>query len=60
MLLICTLSIFLGQIRPFNRLSEEVKHRPAGQSFFHQLARVVSEGRVLQYIDYRSEIPDKM
>ena len=51
---------FLGQIRPFNRLSEEVKNRPGGQSFFHQLARVVSEGRVLQYIDYRSEIPDKM
>jgi hypothetical protein len=37
-----------------------VKKRSDGQSFFHQLARVVSEGRVLEYINYRSEIPEKM
>lgn len=55
-----TLPISSGQIRPFNKLSDEVKNRPGGSSFFQQLARVVSEGRVLDYINYRSEIPEKM
>ncbi|UJR28561.1 hypothetical protein I4U23_009794 [Adineta vaga] len=45
------------RIRPFHKLVEEMQHRNNGESFFHRLARVVSEGRVLQYIDYQKEIP---
>jgi hypothetical protein len=30
------------------------------ESFFHRLARVVSDGRVLRYIDYHTEIPGNM
>ncbi|CAF1068038.1 unnamed protein product [Adineta steineri] len=45
------------QIRPFNKLLEEMQNKNDGESFFHRLARVVSEGRVLKYIDYQKEIP---
>lgn len=34
--------------------------RSKGESFFHRLARVVSDGRVLRYIDYQPEIPRQM
>lgn len=37
-----------------------MERRSDGESFFHRLARVVSEGRVLQYIDYQTEIPRDM
>jgi hypothetical protein len=37
-----------------------MENRSDGQSFFHQLARVVSEGRVLDHIDYQPEIPRNM
>ncbi|CAF0895692.1 unnamed protein product [Adineta ricciae] len=45
------------RIRPFNKLVEETQRRNDGESFFRILARVVSEGHVLQYIDYHKEIP---
>jgi len=48
------------KLRPFYRLSDDVKHRPQGGSFFQQLARVVSDGRVLEYINYEPEIPKEM
>jgi hypothetical protein len=37
-----------------------MERRSDGETFFHRLARVVSEGRVLQYIDYQTEIPRDM
>jgi hypothetical protein len=36
------------------------KTKSDGESFFHRLARVVSEGHVLRYIDYQPEIPRNM
>ena len=41
--------LLLGKLRPFHNLQEE--------NFFLSLARVVSEGQVLRYIDYHPEIP---
>ena len=38
-----------GKLRPFHNLPET--------NFFLSLARVVSEGQVLRYIDYHPEIP---
>jgi len=37
-----------------------MKNKSDGETFFHHLARVISEGRVLQYIDYQPEIPRNM
>jgi hypothetical protein len=54
------LFVYEGQIRPFNKLLAETENRSDGQSFFQQLARVVSEGRVLHYINYQPEIPRNM
>ncbi|CAF1076010.1 unnamed protein product [Rotaria sp. Silwood1] len=48
------------RIRPFNKLLEEMENKSDGESFFHRLARVVSDGRVLKYIDYQPEIPRKI
>ncbi|CAF2918609.1 unnamed protein product [Rotaria sp. Silwood2] len=48
------------RIRPFNRLLEEMENKMDGETFFHRLARVVSEGRVLKYIDYQPEIPSNI
>ncbi|CAF4341318.1 unnamed protein product, partial [Rotaria sp. Silwood2] len=45
------------RIRPFNNLMEEIRNRSSGENFFHQLACIISEGHVLQYIDYQPEIP---
>ncbi len=36
------------------------KTKSDGESFFHRLARVISEDRVLHYIDYQPEIPRNM
>lgn len=44
-----------GKVRPFHQLLGEVER--TGENFFNGLARVISEGRVLKYIDYQSEIP---
>lgn len=37
-----------------------MENRSDGQTFFRRLARVVSQGRVLDYIDYQPEIPRNM
>jgi hypothetical protein len=37
-----------------------MENQSDGESFFHRLARVVSEGRVLRYVDYQPEIPRNM
>jgi hypothetical protein len=47
-----------GKVRPFHQLLDEVER--TGEIFFHGLARVISEGRVLRYIDYQAEIPRKV
>lgn len=51
---------FEGRIRPFNKLLAETENRPGGESFFRRLARVISDGRVLNYISYEREIPPQM
>lgn len=50
----------LGRIRPFNKLLKEMERTPSSESFFHRLARIISDGRVLKYIDYQPEIPRNM
>ncbi|CAF4523047.1 unnamed protein product [Rotaria sp. Silwood1] len=45
------------RIRPFNNLMKEIRNRSDEENFFHKLARIISEGHVLQYIDYQPEIP---
>ncbi|CAF1023509.1 unnamed protein product [Adineta ricciae] len=45
------------RVRPFEKLLQEMAQQPDGKTFFHRLALVINEGRVLQYIDYQSEIP---
>ena len=52
--------LYVGRIRPFNRILDEMKSQPDGSTFFHRLAQVVSKGRVLRYIDYQAEIPRNM
>ena len=52
--------LFAGRIRPFSRLLEETKRTSSGDNFFHQLARMISDGGVLRYIDYHNEIPRDM
>ena len=52
--------MYEGRIRPFNKLVEETQRRNDGESFFRVLARVISEGHVLRYIDYHKEIPGSM
>jgi hypothetical protein len=37
-----------------------MRNKSDGENFFHQLARIISEGRVLQYIYYQKEIPRNM
>jgi hypothetical protein len=37
-----------------------MKRRPEGETFFHRLAQVISDGHVLRYIDYHPEIPRDM
>lgn len=50
----------LGRIRPFHKLTQEMERAPSSESFFHRLARMISDGRVLKYIDYQREIPRNM
>ncbi|CAF4477515.1 unnamed protein product, partial [Rotaria magnacalcarata] len=52
--------IFSGRVRPFNQLLAEIENQPDGENFFHRLARVVSDGRVLHYLRHQQEIPGQM
>jgi hypothetical protein len=58
--LIFYIKFFEGRIRPFDKLLQEMGNNSDGESFFHRLARIISAGRVLQYIYYQPEIPRNM
>ncbi|CAF0763540.1 unnamed protein product, partial [Didymodactylos carnosus] len=42
--------------RPFNQIHREVQH-PSDSEYMSRLLRILSSGRVLEYIDYHPEIP---
>jgi hypothetical protein len=54
------IKFFEGRIRPFDKLLQEMGNNSDVESFFHRLARIISAGRVLQYIYYQPEIPRNM
>ncbi len=48
--------LFEGRIRPFDKLLQEMGNNSNEEIFFHRLARIISDGRVLRYIYYQSDI----
>ncbi|CAF3221282.1 unnamed protein product [Rotaria socialis] len=48
------------RVRPFHQLLAEIENQPGGENFFHRLARVVSDGRVLKYLRHQQEIPGQI